>query len=1840
MFQKPRILFVLACGIMAISLPTAEATAQEPLEPPPKDIVLVIDSGITWGGWSYGSCAEGSDPFECQWQPLFVPSSWADFTKAIAATIEDPRFLPHDGTVSIAVVQATGAALTAGGRNWLSGPTVEPPWGIPLQKISSASDASALATLIRDLPRYAGPFGECEPSLDGSACFPFEQFLPGVGLDVAVAHLEDKGNAARSNQTVCLAGDVDSGGGWFGFFGTGLPPSRSVDDAYADGFATQKRRLRVVDLGTDIGISSPLRITSRPFYESLHADDHPVSFFAATDPEDLLRTLGACLGPKAKFEGIEVTQGVQRVVGTEDEPLIDLYKDKPTAARLYLSMPEGESKPGPHFPVIRGRRVGSTEDLKPVLLPSPREFNVCQDANCSRLNTNVSANFEIPPEWTAYDKLELIVEGVPPDCPDACSITVEFKPASKALTFQLVPVSWEDGNDELHSGPGNQTFGEIENRIKAFVPDGHVAFVPGPRFEGVTTSGPTLGTFDMVSLVSALETQVFLRENYLASWCLDGGSTGCGRIGGFVAVGLLTDFVNVPGPTEQITGRAGLDRKALAFYTDAFPDPDSPTERYDGPWPLRTLEHELGHIFGRSHSPPVGPKANFPYDEYYRGQQAFQYNRNLEPKLQALPWDTVLGIAPEADVHELMNFTSPRWISDIQYREMRDAIVRRGQTTETDWVPDGFPSSIVRFVRDLGTGSVLWLPVFATEDSAQPPELEPGPFRIEFRNFFGMLIAETSFDVKELSPQGGGESSAALGLVSVPTNGEIAEIILFENEVELSRLAASSSPPFVSSVNAAVQSDSVRVGWESIDADGDELFTTLLYRRDDGPWLPLAIDLRGNEYSVDIRELGAANEGSFRVIVSDGVLSASADSWPVVIPNSAPMVSVSSPSEGDRVEHSASVSLRTFALDTEDGKLTGDQVTWTSDADGVVGNGSTLIISGSELTPGTRQLTATATDSHGAQASASVNVEVLTVLEILSERAPNATPVQVSEDDWLLAGGTAVVDVGVTNLGNAPFSEATLNLDANGVDLLGATGVGWTCEIVSGTEATCTYNGSTPTFATTAPLELSLEVPALPAGETVVVASIRVEAVVVGDLVSGDDRFGMLFNILDAPPPAEPGQIQGRVIDLNSGATIEMANVVVRDGRGGQAVTATDPAGGFDFFDVAPGELTLEVQANGYPTDIFFVSLESGQSLALDLPVSRDIRPVSLSGRVVDAASDVGISGALVELAPLSGTAITAVTDGTGAFSIGAIPPGGYRLTTTATGFRPFQTPVSLDPNRTFEVEIPLESNQVPDIELGGTVVDAGTGQPLSDISVQIELPGSFAQSQTDSVGAFSITLDQSAISLDRVTVPATFSGAGYKTLVAEVTLVSGATNLINASLARETPTTITGRVSDSKTSRSLAGARVALVTDTEIGSALSDATGTYRIELDANEPAPASASLIVELDRYRTSTTQVSTSTGSTTVANVALTSEGPVNADLAPSISGPSDLSVGQQGRFHVELFNIGSVEVPSGSAVQVTVTLPAFLPVVSTSGSSWTCQAATGGLSCVYNGRIRSGFLSNELEIIASPSEGSVDQLGELTVGVDPTVAPTRSSDSHLVRALAAATPDFTLFLEPANRLIVPGASVSFQVVVASIDGWTEPVGLVAEGLPPGYTATISPTIVVPNGTALLTIKAPSDATPGPANIDIVGLSNAIERRTSASVELEFGLIPVCTGTISGVVTDARTNQPVVGLTVSTPGASAVSTDENGMYRLDNVAVGSSNQPRSTVLESRRRRTIGRGSLQVSSWPVTRKRSPISPSFRATTRSSPGGWSRGFQTPKIQADFEPSSPRPRQSREPPSS
>jgi hypothetical protein len=68
--------------------------------------------------------------------------------------------------------------------------------------------------------------------------------------------------------------------------------------------------------------------------------------------------------------------------------------------------------------------------------------------------------------------------------------------------------------------------------------------------------------------------------------------------------------------------------------------------------------------------------------------------------------------------------------------------------------------------------------------------------------------------------------------------------------------------------------------------------------------------------------------------------------------------------------------LSVYASDPEDGILDGAQVVWTSDRDGKLGVGASLVVAPAGLSEGLHQLTAAATDSAGHQAAASVNVTV------------------------------------------------------------------------------------------------------------------------------------------------------------------------------------------------------------------------------------------------------------------------------------------------------------------------------------------------------------------------------------------------------------------------------------------------------------------------------------------------------------------------------------------------------------------------------------------------------------------------------------------------------------------------------------------------------------------------------------------------------------------------------------------------------------------------------------------------------------------------------------------------
>ncbi len=117
-------------------------------------------------------------------------------------------------------------------------------------------------------------------------------------------------------------------------------------------------------------------------------------------------------------------------------------------------------------------------------------------------------------------------------------------------------------------------------------------------------------------------------------------------------------------------------------------------------------------------------------------------------------------------------------------------------------------------------------------------------------------------------------------------------------------------------------------------------------------------------------QIGGSGDVSIAVSVGDGNSSATESFVLHVTLNNAPQVTITSPLDNDAFLDSDFVSLQGSASDPEDGSLSAS-MNWTSSLDGPLGSGASVL---TQLTEGVHTLSASATDSGGKTASASVTV--------------------------------------------------------------------------------------------------------------------------------------------------------------------------------------------------------------------------------------------------------------------------------------------------------------------------------------------------------------------------------------------------------------------------------------------------------------------------------------------------------------------------------------------------------------------------------------------------------------------------------------------------------------------------------------------------------------------------------------------------------------------------------------------------------------------------------------------------------------------------------------------------
>jgi subtilisin family serine protease len=100
-------------------------------------------------------------------------------------------------------------------------------------------------------------------------------------------------------------------------------------------------------------------------------------------------------------------------------------------------------------------------------------------------------------------------------------------------------------------------------------------------------------------------------------------------------------------------------------------------------------------------------------------------------------------------------------------------------------------------------------------------------------------------------------------------------------------------------------------------------------------------------------------------------------------------------------------------------------------------------------------------------------------------------------------------------------------------------------------------------------------------------------------------------------------------------------------------------------------------------------------------------------------------------------------------------------------------------------------------------------------------------------------------------------------------------------------------------------------------------------------------------------------------------------------------------------------------------------------------------------------------------------------------------------------APPTPDFTLTASPASRSVAPGASATYTVTTAALNGFTGTITFGAAGLPAGATATFSPAAAAAGAASTLTVATSSTTPPGSYSIGITAISGGVSHSTGVTL-----------------------------------------------------------------------------------------------------------------------------------------
>lgn len=301
---------------------------------------------------------------------------------------------------------------------------------------------------------------------------------------------------------------------------------------------------------------------------------------------------------------------------------------------------------------------------------------------------------------------------------------------------------------------------------------------------------------------------------------------------------------------------------------------------------------------------------------------------------------------------------------------------------------------------------------------------------------------------------------------------------------------------------------------------------------------------------------------------------------------------------------------------------------------------------------------------------------------------------------------------------------------------------------------------------------------------------------------------------------ANPGAINGTIMDANTAAGIVGATVSIFSGPVRVGTAITDSNGGYSVTGLAPGSYSVRASADNYQSGTLIITVLSNSTTTADLALQSN--PGTIVGIITDSDDGDLLEGAIVDVSQNGTTIASALSGSDGSYQISGLPVGNYIITVTAASYQTVTIGVSVLAGETVTQNLSLSPNAG---QLTGHVQDTNTSQPIANALINVLQNNIIIASVlTNSQGDYLI--QNLAVGTFTVRISAT----NFETSIQTATIVSNQTTNLYASL-QANPGALQGIITDVSTSQPLANINVQVFQGLMlIAETITDSTGQYTI--------------------------------------------------------------------------------------------------------------------------------------------------------------------------------------------------------------------------------------------------------------------------------------------------------------------------------------------------------------------------------------------------------------------------